>query len=162
MTGINTQLISDCQNELMGIKNYIASDPFNSMVKYLVSYAVIKSCGTIELIFKDIIYQHLIQNANSEAISFFTKKIKESSSNPKTDRICDTLNQLNKSWSNSFKTQVNGSSNKNMLNSLVDLRNQLAHGNPISPSINDIINQFNAACNVLSILDSIVHTYPPV
>lgn len=156
MTGTNNQLISDCQNELIDIQNYIASDPFNSMVKYLVSYAVIKSCGTIEIIFKDIIYQHLIQNANSEAISFFTKNIKESSSNPKTDRICDTLKQLNGAWNTSFKTQINSSSDKNMLNSLVDSRNQLAHGNSISASINDVINQFNAGCNILNILDSIV------
>ncbi len=156
MTGSNTQLISDCQNELIDIQNYIASNPFNSMVKYLVSYAVIKSCGTIEIVFKDIIYQHLIQNANPEAISFFTKNIKESSSNPKTDRICRTLKQLNEKWNSSFKTQINSSPDKNMLNSLVDLRNQLAHGNSISASINDVINQFNAGCNILNILDSIV------
>ena len=91
MTGNNIQSIQDCQSELTNIKNFISKDPLGSMVRYLVSYSVIKSCGTIEIVFKDIIYNHLIKNANQEAIAYFSKNVKESSSNPKIDNICSLL-----------------------------------------------------------------------
>ena len=156
MTGNNIQLINDCQSELLNIKNFIDSDPFNSMVKYLVSYSVIKSCGTIEIIFKNIFYDHLIQNANQEAISYFYKNIKENSANPRTGKISSWLEQLNPQWKNSFDTLIKNSTDKGLLNSLVDLRNQLAHGNSISASINEVISSFSGGCNILYILDSIV------
>ena len=155
MTGNNVQSIHDCQSELTNIKNFITKNPLDSMVKYLVSYSVIKSCGTIEIVYKDIIYNHLIQNANKEAIAYFSKNIKESSSNPKIENICSLLKQINANWNTSFKNNANNI-DKQSLNSLVELRNQLAHGNSITSSIDDVITYFNCGCNILQVLDSIV------
>lgn len=125
------------------------------MVRYLVSYSVIKSCGTIEIVFKDIIYNHLIKNANQEAIAYFSKNVKESSSNPKIDNICSLLKQINVNWNTSFKNTASDI-DKQSLNSLVELRNQLAHGNSITSSIDDVITYFTCGCNILQVLDSIV------
>ncbi len=155
MTGNNIQSIQDCQSELTNIKNFISNDPLGSMVRYLVSYSVIKSCGTIEIVFKDIIYNHLIKNANQEAIAYFSKNIKESSSNPKIDNICSLLKQINVNWNTSFKSKATDI-DKQSLNSLVELRNQLAHGNSITSSIDDVITYFTCGCNILQVLDSIV------
>ena len=155
MTGNNIQSIQDCQSELTNIKNFISKDPLGSMVRYLVSYSVIKSCGTIEIVFKDIIYNHLIKYANQEAIAFFSKNVKESSSNPKIDNICSLLKQINVNWNTSFKSKATDI-DKQSLNSLVELRNQLAHGNSITSSIDDVITYFTCGCNILQVLDSIV------
>lgn len=155
MTGNNIQSIQDCQSELTNIKNFISKDPLGSMVRYLVSYSVIKSCGTIEIVFKDIIYNHLIKNANQEAIAYFSKNVKESSSNPKIDNICSLLKQINVNWNTSFKNTASDI-DKQSLNSLVELRNQLAHGNSITSSIDDVITYFTCGCNILQVLDSIV------
>jgi hypothetical protein len=155
MTGNNIQSIQDCQSELTNIKNFISKDPLGSMVRYLVSYSVIKSCGTIEIVFKDIIYNHLIKNANQEAIAYFSKNVKESSSNPKIDNICSLLKQINVNWNTSFKSKATDI-DKQSLNSLVELRNQLAHGNSITSSIDDVITYFTCGCNILQVLDSIV------
>lgn len=155
MTGNNIQSIQDCQSELTNIKNFISKDPLGSMVRYLVSYSVIKSCGTIEIVFKDIIYNHLIKNANQEAIAYFSKNVKESSSNPKIDNICSLLKQINVNWNTSFKSKATDI-DKQSLNSLVELRNQLAHGNSITSSIDDVITYFTCGCDILQVLDSIV------
>lgn len=156
MNGNNLQLINDCKTELDDIKSYIMPKPLDSMVKYLVAYSVIKTCGTIEIVYKDIIYSHLIKNANNEAISYFSKNIKDSSSNPKTSKISSLLEQINPVWKDSFESQLKNSTDKGHLNSLVELRNQLAHGNSITSSIDDVIRYFDGGCNVLNILDSIV------
>lgn len=155
MTGDSIQSIQDCQSELATIKNFITKNPLDTMVKYLVSYSVIKSCGTIEIVYKDIIYTHLIKNANSEAIAYFSKNIKDSSSNPKFDNICYLLKQINTNWNSTFKNTATDI-DKQCLNSLVDLRNQLAHGNSITSTIDNIITYFNSGCNILNVLDSIV------
>lgn len=155
MTGDNVQSIQDCQSELTNIKNFITNDPLGSMVKYLVSYSVIKSCGTIEIVYKDIIYNHLIKNANQETIAYFSRNIKDSSSNPKIDNICSLLKQINASWNTSFKNTATDI-DKQSLNSLVELRNQLAYGNSITSSIDDVITYFTSGYNILQVLDSIV------
>lgn len=157
MTGNNLQLINDCITELNNIKSFINNDPFNSMVKYLVAYSVIKSCGTVEIVYKDIIYTHLVKNANREATLYLSKNIKNSSSNPKTGKISSLLEQINPEWKNSFENELKDSPDKGLLNSLVCLRNQLSHGNSITSSIDDVIRYFNSGCNILNILDSIVH-----
>ena len=156
MNGNNLQLINDCKTELSNIKSYIVPNPLDSMVKYLVSYSVVKSCGTIEIVYKDIISSHLIKNANNEAISYFYKNIKDSSSNPKTGKISSLLEQINPSWKTVFENQIKDTPDKGLLNSLVDLRNQIAHGNSITSSIDDVIRYFNSGCNILLILDTIV------
>ena len=156
MNGSNLQLINDCRTELDDIKSYIMPKPLDSVVKYLVAYSVVKTSGTIEIVYKDIIYSHLIKNANNEAISYFSKNIKDSSSNPKTGKISNLLEQINPAWKDSFENQLKNSTDKGHLNSLVELRNQLAHGNSITSSIDDVIRYFEGGCNVLNILDSIV------
>lgn len=155
MTGNNIQSIQDCQSELASIKMFIHKNPLDSVVRYLVSYSVIKSCGTIELVYKDIIYTHLIKNANPEAVAYFSKNIKESSSNPKIDNICSLLKQLNTNWNSNFKNTATDI-DKQCLNSLVELRNQLAHGNSITSTIDDVVTYFTSGCNILNVLDSIV------
>ncbi len=156
MNGSNIQVLDDCQAELTNIKNFINENPLHSMVKYLVSYSVIKSCGTIEIVYKDIIYCHLIENANAEAITYFSRNIKDSSSNPKFENMCSLLKQLNRNWNSSFKSTVD-ELNKQSLNSLVELRNQLAHGIPITSSIDDVITYFANGRSILNVLDSIVN-----
>jgi len=155
MTGNNIQLIDDCRTELSNISNFISLNPFDTMVRYLVSYAVIKCCGTIEIVYKDIIYNHLTKNANAEAISYFSKNIKESSSNPSTNKISNLLIQLNTDWKNNFESQID-SIDKGYLNSLVNLRNDLSHGRSITSTIDNVINYFDGGCKILNVLDSIV------
>lgn len=155
MNGNNNQSIQDCISELTNIKKFITEDPLGDMVKYLVSYSVIKSCGTLEIVFKDIIYNHLIKNANQEAIAYFSKHIKDGSANPKFDNMCSLLKQINGDWNAAFKDEIQ-EVDKQSLNSLVELRNQLAHGNSITSSIDDIITYFYSGCNIIMVLDSIV------
>ena len=156
MSGDNLELIELCRLELNNMKALISPDPFDSVVKYLVSYAVIRSCGTIEVIYKDIIYNHLIKGANKEAVSYFSRHIKDSSSNPSTGKISSLLVQINPEWKNTFESKIKNSIDKGQLNSLVDLRNELAHGGSITSSIDNVIKYFESGCNILNILDSIV------
>ena len=76
-------LISNVNIELSGIKSWINKHSMDSNVRYLVSYAVIKTSGTIEVIFKNIIYDCLSIGTNINASEYLNNSIVESSCNRK-------------------------------------------------------------------------------
>lgn len=156
MNGNYLLKINDCKLELENIRKWIDKNKLDSNGRFLISYAVIKACGTTEVIFKSIIFDHLSNGANNEAIGYLNRNILESSTNPKFDNIARVLKPINPNWQRKFLDAFNGKNEKSYLNSLVELRNQFSHGNSISASIEDVIRYFNGAENILIELDNIV------
>lgn len=91
MNGEFLQMIADTRGELDNIRKWInAGNQFDSKTRYLISYAVIKASGTVEVIFKNMIYNCLSDGANEKAKGYFEKTIIDSSCNPNAGnmRIC--------------------------------------------------------------------------
>lgn len=86
-----TQRLNECLDELKKIKARIDANCFDDMVAFLQRYAIIKSCGTIEYVVKNIISDFVEQGAKVEISAYITKNVRESSSNPKTGLISDLL-----------------------------------------------------------------------
>lgn len=158
MNGRYDSDLKDCSAELIKIKCWIDKNKLDSNVKYLVSYAVIKASGTIENVFKKMTFDHLAKDANEEAITFFTKNIMNSSSNPKTGQIQKMLQQINGVWANNFEEKIKGSNQKGQLNSLIELRNAFSHGSNITSSIDEVILLFNCGCWILEKLHETIYT----
>lgn len=156
MNGEYQQKVDDCKLELDQIKIWINKNRMDSQVRYLVSYAIIRTSGTIEVIYKSIIYNHLSDGVNQEAVKFLTGSILDSPSNPKTSNIKALLEKINADWSEAFEKEVKESGKKSDLNSLVQLRNDFAHGANITQSIETVIKYFNGAIDILNILEKIV------
>ena len=156
MSGNNQLAIDECRIELESIEQFIIANPMDSNCPYLISYSVIRGCGTIEKVLKDIFFQHLTKNANNEAKNYFEKNILESSWNPSCGQIQRVLDIINPTWSNQFQTTTNGSKDKMDLNSLVNLRNDFAHGQKITASISNILGYYSGGCNILNSLTSII------
>ena len=121
MSGNNQLAIDECRIELESIEQFIIANPMDSNCPYLISYSVIRGCGTIEKVLKDIFFQHLTKNANNEAKKYFEKNILESSWNPSCGQIQKILDVINPTWSNQFQTLTNGSKDKMDLKILVTL-----------------------------------------
>lgn len=157
MNGDCIQKIEDTKEELTNIKNWINNgNQFDSKTRYLVSYAVIKASGTVEVIFKQTIYDYLSINANEGAKAYLERMILDSSCNPNTGNMSNMLQSISSIWKNNFDQQVKNSGQKDKLNSLVQLRNDFAHGVSISVSIDTVINYFNSAVAILHILCSVI------
>ena len=56
MNGNYERLLQDCAIELNSIQQWIVNHNLDSNVRFLTSYSVIKACGTIEIVLKQIIY----------------------------------------------------------------------------------------------------------
>lgn len=156
MNGELLQLIKDTKKELMSIRQWInAGNHFDSKARYLISYSVIKASGTVEMIFKKIIYNYLIVGANEKTNVFLEKIIINSSCNPNTGNMSNMLQNISSDWKRIFDQKVKESGEKDKLNSLVQLRNDFAHGANITVSIDTVIKYFDSAVNILKILDEV-------
>ena len=97
MNGEFEQMIEDTKEELKSICKWINSgNQFDSKTRFLVSYAVIKTSGTVEVIFKNMIYSFLANGANDKTKSYLEKAIIDSSCNPNTGNmsICCRISLL--------------------------------------------------------------------
>ena len=63
MNGKYIQELRDCEVEIMHIQQWIKKNVLDSNVRYLTSYAVIKACGTIEYVLKQMIFDRLSDGA---------------------------------------------------------------------------------------------------
>ena len=92
--------------------------------------------------------------------NYLTKLVRNSSSNPSFDNMCSLLKSFDSQWHQNFKYEVNSdpasASLKTSLQSLVDARNEFAHGGSPRISISDVIAYFRAARQVIEKLDMVV------
>lgn len=156
MNGSNSDKINDCRSDLLKIESFIKNDPMNSYCPYLISYAVIRACGIIESCVKNIFFDYMSNGANAETINYLEKQIIESSWNPSCGSIQKMLDIINSSWSGNFQAAVCNTKEKGDLTSLVNLRNDFAHGQQITASISNIIDYFDGGCIILNKLEGIV------
>lgn len=151
------RILDDCDLEIKNIKTWIDNNKFDSNVRFLVAYAVIKSSGSIELVFKSMIHTFLSQNCIDETKVFLAKNIIESSANPSPDIIEKYLEQFDGKRKVKFSDLLNGSQDKGNLKSLVSLRNDIAHGRTINSSINVVESYFESGKKILETLEKVIN-----
>lgn len=144
--------------ELDKISNWINSNKLDFKVNYLNAYSVIKASGTIERIFKSMIYDQMAEGANEDTCYYLTKRILDASYNVNFKKIQNILEGINPEWFKELKSRVSKKNNlKNDLNSLIQLRNTFAHGNSINESIDTIIGYYESGTLVMEELDKIIN-----
>jgi len=153
--------IDACEADLNQINTIINGIGLTSnIVPYLTYYAVIRSCGSIEIAYKALVADFCSYRSKKQIKLFIDTKIRENSSNPSYSNICKMLKQFDKEWLEHFKSEMDLRSDKSQLldslQSLVDARNEFAHGGTPSCSINDIIRYFNDSKIIIQIIDSII------
>ena len=153
MNGDYENRLNDVLYELLQIKKWINKNQKEVFTKYLISYAVMKSCARIEVIIKEIIYNFLTENGNSYAQNFISHYIIDKSTNPSVYKICKLVRTFSKEIYINFKEKIKKSSYiESDINSLVNLRNDFAHGRDITVSIDTVITYYKSAIEVIILL----------
>lgn len=153
--------IDECWRELNHVKSLIDGlGPTSNITPFLTKYTIIRACGSIEYSFKSIIADHCERRSKKQVKRFISRRVREGSANPSYDMICKFLHDFDSDWKKEFKKRINDEPNKTYLltslQSLVDARNDFAHGGNPSASISDIIDYFRHAKRIIEILDEIV------
>lgn len=154
-------LLDQCAEELSNLESSVNQlGASHSLVPYLSRYGLIKACGTIEQAFKAIVADECSRRARKQIKNFLADKVTNSSSNPSIDNICKLLKSFDSFWKTEFKRSVsthpNSSQLKDSLQSLVDARNEFAHGGNPHVSIGDVRQYFLDAQEILEKLDHVV------
>lgn len=109
-----------------------------------------------KVVFKQIIYDYLTKGVEEKTATYIEKMILDSSCNPNTGNMSNMLQNISSEWKKKFDEEVKNSGKKDKINSLVQLRNDFAHGDNITVSIDTVITYYEAARDILHILDSVV------
>lgn len=87
-------------------------------------------------------------------------KVAKGSANPSQDNILAILNQFDEDWKKVYKANLNADPDKQQLldslQSLVDARNDFAHGGNPTLSISDVLTHFSNAHKVIEHIDSVI------
>ena len=154
-------LLTNCETELSHIDSIIVGlGGTNLIVPYLNKYSVIKSCGTIEVSFKTLIADFCSKRSKPQVKNFLNKRVRENSANPSYNRIIQILAEFDGNWVTNFKIQMlalpNYNSITSSIQSLVDARNDFAHGGNPTITFTDIKNYFDESKQLIITLDNVI------
>lgn len=147
--------LNNCDDELKKIRERINKDKFDDMVMFLQRYAIIKACGTVEFVVKNMIADHVDAGTIPEVQSYISFRVRDSSTNPSTGNISNLLGEFSSSvWKANFDEKVKAhGTEKASLNSLVQLRNDFAHGQSPNTTINTIIRYFDDSRLIITLVE---------
>lgn len=146
---------TECLQQMQDMKAVIDAAPLDISARLLTRYSVILCCGTIERCFKGIISDYF--TFHPQVSNFVNRHVYKTSMNPSWDDISGVLKSFDDAWKLQFK-QRSKEENKSALNSLVDARNKVAHGENMNHSFNEILQYYNRAWEIIVILDNIVES----
>lgn len=154
-------LLTNCDAELTHINTIIVGlGGTNLVVPYLNKYSVIKSCGTIEISFKTLIADFCSKRSKPQVKNFLNKRVRENSANPSYSRILQILAEFDGNWVTNFKAQMqalpNYDSITSSIQSLVDARNDFAHGGNPTITFTDIKSYFDESKQLIVTLDNVI------
>lgn len=153
--------LTQCRSELVHVETTIATVGIMSpMVPYLTKYAVIRACGSIEVSFKALVADFCSKRSKAQVKRFIHLRIRKGSANPSQQNIMNTLHAFDESWSKKFKANLKADPDKQRLlvslQSLVDARNEFAHGGSPTLSISDVLRHFDHARRVVVHVDTVI------
>lgn len=153
--------LKQCRTELDQIEVTInALGVMSPVTPYLANYAVIRACGAVEVSFKSLIADFCSKRSKKQVKRFIHMRIKRGSANPSQKNIMEILNQFDEDWKKNFKGNLKQDPDKqkllDSLQSLVDARNEFAHGGNPTMTIADVIQHFDHARRIVEHVDAIV------
>lgn len=154
-------LLGECTTEINDIESRInALPPLDKGIQYYTNYALIKTCGTVELVYRSIVADHFSQLANSRIDTYLDSTVRQGSNSAKYDNMKKLLDKFDHQWASNFQTTVHGMSDGQRLiaasNSLVTNRHSFAHGQTPTATFLEIKQYYLDVVQLITVFDSIV------
>ncbi|MCU6763164.1 HEPN domain-containing protein [Brotonthovivens ammoniilytica] len=154
-------LINECTTELTDISAKINTlPPLDKLRAYLTKYALIKSCGTIEFVYRSLVADFFDQSDLTQVPTYIEKTVRNGSMSATYDNMSGLLGKFDDNWKRDFKNAVaqhpNSKRIRSSANSLVNNRHQFAHGKTPTATFKDIQQYYTDALELIVIMDSVV------
>ena len=109
--------------------------------------------------YKQVVADKCSYRCNRQVKKFLEKRVNRNSANPSYKKMCELLKSFDEGWCSDFKLRIRNhtaSSLRSSLESLVESRNEFAHGGNPHVSIGSVISYFDDAIVVLQEYDEVV------
>lgn len=154
--------LDDCYDELNDIKLKMEKIPVLDKTRmYLTQYALIRSCGTVEYVYRAIIADFFEEKSPIQIHNYLDKTIRNGSMSAKYSNMLSLLGKFDKDWKNDFAAKVRSLDNFQRLidssNSLVTDRHAFAHGKSTSISLSDIYQYYDDVVKLIDVVNEIIN-----
>ncbi len=148
------QLLEEIDKTLHNIKSIQGLPSFAQT--YLAKFLIVYICGIYEEIVEGTIVEMAEKSNSSELKNFVKITMNNWFRNPNTNKIAEVIKKFgNVSWINGFKAI--SQSSKSALDSIVENKNSLAHGQPsFTLTISDVENYYHNSKCILEKIDDLL------
>lgn len=154
-------LMNDCDAELVDIDSRITTmQALDTGKKYLTQYALIRTCGTIEYVYRSIVADFFSQYGISQIDQYLDQHIRSGSMSATYDNMKKLLKAFDDGWERTFKSNVDAHPEcmriKSSISSLVNNRHLFAHGKAPTATFSDIKQYYSDAKTLVQLFDQAV------
>ena len=154
-------MINDCTSEITDIEAKIQTLPaMDKEVRYLTNYALIRTSGTVEYVYRSIVADYFSRLSDSRVDTYLDSTVRKGSMSAKYEQMCNLLNRFDSNWCKDFKRVVKADPNGEKMiaasKSLVTNRHNFAHGRNPTATFMDIKQYYQDVLQLISLFDMIV------
>ena len=154
-------ILEDCESQLNDIEIKISSlQPFDKTRIYLTQYALIKTCGTLEYVYRSIVADYFDQSRFTQIHTYLDNTVRNGSMSATYNNMCNLLGKFDKEWQTSFKKAVQNRQDEQRIiasaTSLVNNRHSFAHGKSPTATFIEICAYYHDALILIDELDVVV------
>ena len=140
-------------DEDLNLANNQSDDEVKSLLAKIIC---IRISGLLEVAIKSRISDYSDKKTPKEIKRFLTQKFKDIT-NLKTSKLCDVLGAFSSDWKDEFEEEIRKNQQiKSSLDSLITLRNDIAHGQTCSISLNHVQQYYNDVKIAIGLFDKII------
>ena len=135
----------------------LAKSQSDDEVKSLLAKIIcIRISGLLEVAIKSRISDYSDKKTPKEIKRFLTQKFKDIT-NLKTSKLCDVLGAFSSDWKDEFEEEIRKNQQiKSSLDSLITLRNDIAHGQTCSISLSHVQQYYDDVKIAVRLFDKII------
>ena len=118
---------------------------------HFTSYLCVRTSGYVEFAVKTILREYAKSKTNEPNISNFVNSQMERTLNPNRGAMLSLIGEFNSDWSETIKADIKNEIGTS-LDSIVSLRNQIAHGEDVTLAFHDMQKYFGHAQEVVKLI----------
>lgn len=154
--------ILQCNREIKEVdKIYNGLGALNKTRSYLTNYALIKTCGTIEFVYRAIIADFFDQFQVPQINTYLEKNLRSGSRSALYENMHKSLKEFDAEWASNFQSLVDQEGDKGRIiqsvKSLVTNRHNFAHGKNSTVTFGDIKQYYCDGLVLISKIDIVIN-----
>lgn len=154
-------MITACSSELNDIQIKLSALPaLDKSRSYLTQYALIRTCGTVEFVYRSIVADFFDSFPVTQMHTYLEKTVRTGSMSATYENMQALLGKFDDNWKSAFKQAVTQHPQRYQIiesaNSLVRNRHTFAHGRVPTATFSDIVNYYNDTLQLINMFDGVV------